>query len=411
MAQIAVSTARDTKIIGMVSFGHMFSHLYFLVIPPILVLLKADIEANYLGFGVILGAFSLSSFILQTPVGFIVDRIGAVKLLVWGLLIQTVAIALMGFSTTFWHLLVLYTIAGLANTVFHPADYAILAGSVDRSRLGRAFSVHLFSGNVGFAIAPFVMLGLSELWGWRGAFHVVGLVGFVYAVFLWSQQGLIQDAMTFRQDREDAGNATPDTRPEGMKLLLSFPVLMCLLFFVLLTLGFTGIKIYFVTAIGLLYDTPLTVANYALTGFLGGTAVGIVAGGWLADRLGVRKLTAFLTLGGAALLIALFGAVAMPSAAIFVTITASGFLQGLLLPTRDLLIKDITPEGSMGKVMGFLSSGLMGASFVVPILFGWMLDHEMTRSIFWFSAVFIAASMFCFVTTQEHSGDGKKAGA
>ncbi len=96
MAQIAVSTARDTRIIGLVSFGHMLSHFYFLVIPPILILLKADIEASYLGFGVILGAFSLSSFILQTPIGFLVDRIGAVKLL--GLsLIETAAIGLMGF--------------------------------------------------------------------------------------------------------------------------------------------------------------------------------------------------------------------------------------------------------------------------------------------------------------------------
>ena len=185
-----------------------------------------------------------------------------------------------------------------------------------------------------------------------------------------------------------------------MKLLLSFPVLMCLLFFILLTLGFTGIKLYFVTAVGLLYDMPLSTANIALTGYLMGTALGILAGGFIADRYGVRLLTAYLTLGAAALLIAAIGIITMPQAMIFAAISASGFLQGLLLPTRDLLIRDVTPEGSMGKVMGFLSSGLMGASFAVPILFGWLLDQGVIRPIFWISAIFIAAAMFCFVTTQ-----------
>ena len=401
MAQIAVPVARDTRIIGLVSFGHMLSHVYFLVIPPILLLLKADIEASYLGFGVVLGAFSLSAFIFQTPVGFLVDRIGAVR----GLIIETLCIAMMGFAQSFWQLLVLYALAGLANTVFHPADYAILAASVDRSRLGRAFSVHLFSGNFGFAITPAIMLGLAELWGWRGAFHAIGLFGFAFALFLWTQQGVLERTMAFRSKQtEGAGKPDESGLSDGMKLLLSFPVLMCLLFFVLLTLGFTGIKLYFVTAMGLLYDTPLATANIALTGYLMGTALGILAGGFVADRYGVRRLTAYLTLGIAALLIAAIGSITLPQAIIFAAISVSGFLQGLLLPTRDLLIRDVTPEGSMGKVMGFLSSGLMGASFAVPILFGWLLDQGLTRPIFWFSAVFIAAAMLCFVTTQ-----GKKA--
>ncbi len=402
MAQIAVPIARDTKIIGLISVGHMLSHFYFLVIPPLLPLLKSDISSSYLGFGVVLGAFTFSAFLFQTPVGFLVDRIGAVRLLVWGLLIETACIGLMGFSQNYWQLLALYALAGLANTVFHPADYAILAASVDRSRLGRAFSTHLFSGNIGFAIAPFIMLGLGALWGWRGAFHAVGLFGFGFAIYLWTQQEVLERTMAFRsetpesdQGKKNAGLAV------GMKLLFSYPIMMCLLFFVLLTLGFTGIKLYFVTAVGILFETPLTAANYALTGFLGGSALGIVAGGFIADRFGIRRLTAFLTLGVAAILIALIGTVSMPQYMVFIAISASGFLQGLLLPTRDLLIQQVTPDGSMGKVMGFLSSGLMGASFVVPILFGWMLDHEMTRQIFWFSGAFIAAAMFAFVTTQS----------
>jgi len=163
---------------------------------------------------------------------------------------------------------------------------------------------------------------------------------------------------------------------------------------------------FFVAAMDLLYSTPLAAANGALSGFLLGSALGILAGGVLADRIGPRMSIAAVTLVSAGVLVVLIGVMPMPLAVLIGVMSASGFLQGVLLPTRDLLVRSVTPDGSMGKVMGFLSSGTMLASGVVPVLFGWILDAFDPNWVFWISAVFISGALFTFVTAQERAPGG-----
>ena len=68
----------------------------------------------------------------------------------------------------------MFCVAGLANTVFHPADYALLSHHVAKERVGQAFSIHTFSGMLGSAVAPAGVLFLQTLIGWRGAFIAAG---------------------------------------------------------------------------------------------------------------------------------------------------------------------------------------------------------------------------------------------
>ena len=130
MARLAADTVRDIRVIGLISFGHMLSHFYFLVLPPILPLLKSELDVSYTALGALMSAFALAAGIAQTPVGFIVDRVGARIVLVAGLFVEGLCIALMGLADGFWMLMALYAVAGVANTVFHPADYAIMAASI-----------------------------------------------------------------------------------------------------------------------------------------------------------------------------------------------------------------------------------------------------------------------------------------
>jgi len=323
--------------------------------------------------------------------------------------VQAGCIALMGLAGDYWQLLVLYSLAGAANTVYHPADYAILTAAIPKQRIGRAYSIHLFSGNFGWAITPAVMVGLTALWGWRTALIIVGLVGVSYALFLGTQTRLLDDDIHRRarrlEEKKQKGAATREPGggelSEGIRPLFTLPIMMCFWFFIFLTLGFTGVRAFFVAAMDLLYDTPLGPLNAALTGFLLGSALGILAGGVLADRIGPRIATAAVTLVSAGALVALVGSMSLPLAALIAVMTASGFLQGVLLPTRDLLIRSVTPDGSMGKVMGFLSSGTMLASGVVPVLFGWILDAFDPNWVFWISAIFVSGALFTFVTAQE----------
>ena len=314
-------------------------------------------------------------------------------------------------ATDYWQLLALYSTAGVANTVYHPADYAILSASVSESRMGRAFGIHLFSGNFGWALTPGIMVGLTALWGWRNALVIIGLVGIAFALFVWSQSRLLDDDIRARKERKAAaesskGGADTDDLRGGMRLLFTLPIILGFVFFFCMTLGFTGLRSFFVAAMNEMYGTPLTTLTAALTGFLLGSAIGIIAGGFLADRIGAKAGTAFITLFTASALIVLIGSVSLPVTIIIAVLSVSGFLQGVLLPTRDLLIRTVTPEGSMGKVMGFLSSGTMLAAATVQILFGWILDVADPNWVFWASAIFIMGALFSFVLARGSSQPG-----
>ena len=71
---------------------------------------------------------------------------------------------------------------GVANAVYHPSDYSILGSVIEPSRLGRAFSWHTFSGYLGGALAPMVMLALTRLWGMQVAIVAAGVLAWVAAI-------------------------------------------------------------------------------------------------------------------------------------------------------------------------------------------------------------------------------------
>ena len=397
MATLDGALRRDARVIALVCVPHMMSHAYFLVLPTLFPLLKVALDLSYTDLGLALTVFGLAAGFGQLPVGFLVDRLGGRPLLILGMAVQGTAIASIGLAEAYWQILSLMGIAGLAHTVYHPADYAILTATVDPRRMGRAYGVHAFTGNLGFAIAPVFMVTVSTLWHWRAAFVAIGAIGIVVAVILILYGDLL------RQDRR-RGTSSEQIAPlgtkAGLRFLMSAPILMCFAFFVLQMAGSGGLRSFTVAALDQIFSTPLAVVNIALFGLLVGSAVGTLAGADYADRRGPRIGTAVMTLGPAALLIVLVGTVPMPLVLLTAVLAAVGFALGFLLPSRDLLLRSVTPDGAMGRVMGFASSGANLAGGLVPILFGWMLDNFDPRWIFWIAAAFVAMALLTFSTVK-----------
>ena len=50
---------------------------------------------------------------------------------------------------------------GVANTVYHPADYSILSAAIDGKKIGKAFSIHTFAGYLGFGVTPAMVLACA----------------------------------------------------------------------------------------------------------------------------------------------------------------------------------------------------------------------------------------------------------
>ena len=397
MATLDASLSRDAKVIALVCVPHMLSHAYYLVLPPLAPLLMAALGMSYTEFGLALTVFGLAAGLGQIPVGFLVDRFGGRAPLILGMAVQGAAIASVGLIDAYWQLLALMGIAGLAHTVYHPADYAILTATVEPRRLGRAYGVHTVTGNIGFAFAPVFMVGVAELWGWRAAFLGIGAIGVLAAAALV----LYRDLLGQDRRRGDASGAkAPVGARAGLRFLMSAPILMCFAFFLFQMAGAGGLRAFTVAALDRLFQTPLAEVNTALFGLVAGAAAGALAGADFADRVGPRTGTAVLTLGPAALLIVLVGTVEMPFLLLTATLAAVGFALGFLMPSRDLLLRSVTPDGAMGRAMGFASSGANLAAGLVPILLGWMLDNFDPRWIFWVTAAFVALALLTFSTVK-----------
>jgi len=387
---LGASRTPHLRIVGVISAAHFVSHYYILLLAPLLPFVRAEYGVSYTEIGLALAAFNVVSTVLQTPVGFLVDWLGARVLLILGLMIGASAFVIVGLVDSFWVMVAMFALAGVGNTVYHPADYALLSHHVPPDRIGQAFSVHTFSGMLGSAVAPASLLMMQSVWGWRGAFVGAGILGFAVAGILLAVRENAAVVVPAAPPHADA-----DKSAVGWRLLLSAPILLNLVFFMLLAIISGGIYNYSVVALGALYGTPVTVANIALSGNLLLSAIGVLIGGLLVARTTRHALVATLGLAVLGLIMALIGNVDLGSLLLIVAMSVGGFFSGVIMPSRDMIVRDITPAGSFGKVFGFVTTGFNIGGIVSPLIFGAIMDHGSPRLVFLVVAAF---SLIAIVT-------------
>jgi MFS transporter, FSR family, fosmidomycin resistance protein len=380
--------SRERWVNGLVGAGHLLSHYYIFALPPLFPLLKAEFGVSYVELGLAMTAYNLLGGVLQAPVGFMVDRLGPTRVLLAGLGLTAGAVMLMGFTESYPMLLLLALIAGLGNSVFHPADYAILAGSIGPERLGRAFSLHTFLGYLGSAIAPVCMLALAQWADWRMALAISGAVGLIVLAVMAARRGVMQGESV----KPAAANAS-QAEKTGLAVVLSPVILMFLVYFVLFAMGSSGLTSFTVSALINLHDLRLDQANAALTGHLFGMAGGILLTGFIADRFPRHLVTATgaLVLAASMLVLAATGDLSAWQAITAMTIAGVG--MGGVLPVRDLMIRAVTPLGQTGKVFGFVFVGYAIGSSTAPVFNGWFMDSGDPAMVFWAAAGFVVAAL------------------
>src|SRR3954462_11430610 len=177
-------TDATLRTLGAISTAHWVSHFHLLVLPMLFPFLKERLGVGYIELGFALTVFAVVSGLTQAPMGYLADHIGARKVLLAGLTLGGLALMLLGLNLSYACLIVSAVLLGLANSVYHPADYAILSAHMDAARMGRAFSIHTFAGFLGGAVAPAIVAALVATLGGYGALMVTGAVGPLVAVLL-----------------------------------------------------------------------------------------------------------------------------------------------------------------------------------------------------------------------------------
>jgi predicted MFS family arabinose efflux permease len=380
--------SRSTRVNILIGNGHVLSHFYVLCLPPMFIVWQSAFDVSFAELGMTIMLMSGTTALLQTPVGFLVDRHGARRFLVGGALLMSLSIAAMGLATEFWQILVLATLSGVGNSVIHPADYAILSGSVDKDRMGRSFALHTFSGNLGFSAGPPVAAFLMALIGWRGALVTVGLLGVPVVLSILLQSRILKD-----QVREVAHGAVSLS---GRDLLTSRTMILFFMFFMLGAMAGGGVQSWLVTVLHTVRGIDLPVAATALTAYMLGSTTGVLVGGWFADAF-KRHILPFVT--GLTILSALLMLgvdwLSIPVVAIIGMTFLSGLALGASRTPRDVMVKDAAPPGQIGKVFGFVSAGLPLGSAITPVPFGMLIDRGHPELVLVLVAVILLLSLFC----------------
>lgn len=392
-AQAATSLRQDARTIGLIGLAHGSSHFFHLLLPPLFPWLIADFGYSFTELSVLLSVFFVVSGVGQMLAGFVVDRLGARPILFAALTSFIVAGVIASTAQGYATLLLAAMFAGLGNAPFHPADFTILNKRVSAKRIGHAFAVHGISGNLGWALAPVFMAGITTA---TGSWRIACLCGAALAAVVLLIMVLNRDALDDRKPlvqaaaRPVAGNA-PVEHPMAFLRLPS--VWLCFSFFFWSTCALSAIQSFASPALQSMYGLPLSLTALVATGYMLCGAAGMLLGGFLVGRVQrLEKLIAICLLASAALL-ALVGSGLLSGYVAMAVAAVAGLGTGIAGPSRDMLIKQAAPAGATGRVYGTVYSGLdLGFCLAAPV-FGAMLDAQMYGSVFFGSATALALSV------------------
>jgi len=395
---------RDVHTISVVGLAHGVSHFFHLMLPPLFPWLMRDFSLNYTQAGFLMTVFFVVSGIGQALAGFVVDRFGARRALFGGVGLLAASGFLLGLATSYGGLTVAAALAGLGNSVFHPADFTILNRRVAQPRLGHAFSVHGLSGNLGWAAGPAFMAGIASVAGWQVAAFAAGGIGLVMLVLLGWQRGALDHG---HEEAPHTGGAQPVREAAGphgstFAFLGLLPVWLCFGYFVFTTAAFGFLQNYAPPSLAGLYGLSLGAATLGLTAYLIGGVAGMAGGGFAAARSDAGERIIVRALGVGAAIALLLAAGWLPSWSVMPLMFAMGAAAGVAGPSRDLLVRraamSTAGAGAYGRIYGFVYSGIDIGLAAAPLIFGPLMDVGRFALAFALIGVLQAVAIFTAAT-------------
>lgn len=389
---------KDVEIISLIGLAHSISHFFHLIIAPLFPWIKVEFDLSYAELGLLMTTFYVVSSIVQTTSGMLVDRYGPRPLLYCGIFFLMISALVLGIAQSYTMLLVGVSIAGFGNGVFHPVDFTMINHLVKPKNLPHAYSVHGVTGYLGWAVAPLFLLGLTALFdSWRYAqFGAAALAGVVFVILILRRKQL-DDPVGQEDVRE------PELPIATLAIFKLPSVWMSWLFFYLSSFGFAGVQIFASTALVDIYDIPISLTTSSYTLFMICSALGMIAGGFVATRIPDpdRVITSAFLISGLMAIVAGLGV--LPGWTVPAIFALMGFGGGMAGPARDLMVRAGTPKGASGRIFGLVYSGMDFGAASGPLLFGMIMDWKSPAIIFYAIALLQILAIFVAVALNQHN--------
>jgi MFS family permease len=363
------STLRaDARVIALVGLAHGTSHFYHLILAALFPWLKPAFGLSYAELGLLLTAFFVVSGVGQALAGFVVDRVGARSVLFFGMAMLGISALVLSVAGSYAALMAGALLAGVGNSIFHPADYTLLNERVSRARLAHGFSVHGISGNIGWAAAPLFMTTVAAVSSWRMALAWAAILPFAVLAILCLNRAHL------RPERKPAVAAVPAGGEGTLSFLRLRAVWMCFAFFFLTAVALGGIQAFASIGLMQLYGISRELATGSYTAYMLASAGGMLLGGFVGAGRQDHDRTVAIAFAVAAALALLLGAAVVPAWLALPLMALVGFFSGIAGPSRDLMIRAAAPKNATGRVYGVVYSGLDSGLSVGPALFGLVMD-------------------------------------
>ena len=386
--------AAERRLIAYAASAHALAHVIELTYPALLTRIAEDFGLRALILGTIASVFAWAFGTSAIPAGFLTDRLGSRRVLLYAFFGAALSLVLVGISPNEWFLAATLALLGFCIGLYHPAGLSLMAQGV-RQR-GLALGYHGVAGNLGQALAPALAVGLAVAVDWRLAFFVLAGAAAVMAVLLSvTTLPLKGESETLTTDSE-----TPERRGEpGPRSGTGFLIPLLLVYgaFVLSGIVYRGVITFLPQHMEELVDFRLVVLGVEFKD-LGGAfvtvallmgAVGQLVGGALSQRVRLERLAPLLAAVAVPALVltgVVSGALLVVIASVFI------FFYFANQPVFTGLIADYAPEGAVGRSYGvsfFAGFGLGGIGGVIAGVFVETWDTQ---------AAFLGLSAFMAVT-------------
>lgn len=346
-------------------------------------LLKDDFGLSDGQLGSLSAAFLLVATVGAVPFGILVDRTVRTRIAAWGAALWSVAMLATGLATSYGGLFLSRMGLGVAESSYTPASFSLLTDYYpveERSRVLGIYQVGSVLGFLGLPIGGFI----ATHWGWRAAFDLYALAGFVIALLVWRlrepQRG-VADGL-----RPAVAPTVPRSRFAAMPARAAFgyvlrtPSVTISLLTNALAIFFTsGLGIWATTFLVRYHHLSLTKATAATSLLAVGAIIGMIWGGRLGDRLvaagrlaGRVEVAAAAQVAGVLLLVPAF---AVHGTAPMLVLFALGAVT-LTMPNAPLaaLRADVVHPDLRGRAAAVQSVLFAGAAAASPLVIGLVSD-------------------------------------
>ncbi|HEV8573151.1 MAG TPA: MFS transporter [Dehalococcoidia bacterium] len=370
----------ERRLIGHVAAAHALTHIIELTYAVLLTRIQDDFGTRDVVMGAIATIFGWTFGSSAIPAGFLTDRLGSRRVLIYAFCGSTVMAVLVGLAPNAWLLAAALAGLGLSIGLYHPAGLSAMAQGV-RQR-GMALGLHGVAGNLGQALAPAIAVGLAIAVDWRLGFFCMAGLSALLAIFL-SRAHLPVHGDSEVLSAEDI--AEPPAEHEGRAHNLLKPLLLTYAAFVLSGIVYRGAITYLPKHLeeGVSEDFGAAFVTVALV--MG--AVGQLVGGWVSQRVRLERMA---PVSSSMAVPALILTAVLGGPALVVVAAAFVFFYFASQPVFTGLIADYTPPGAVGRSYGVSFFAGFGLGSTGGVIAGALVDTWDTEAAYLGLTVFMA---------------------